>query len=170
MDIYYASWPTAWGAMGGVWGEAGLRRIILPHYQPDELLALLAWEHPNATRNDQPFELLAQRCRDYFNGKGADFADIPCEMPDEATLAGQVYRQCRLIPYGTTLSYTQLATILNKPEAPRAVASALGRNNIPLVIPCHRVRYADGKLGGFTAPGGVAFKQRMLELEGRGKR
>jgi len=164
-EQHYATWPTAWGPMGGVWGADGLERIVLPHYQPDELTALLAWEHPKAVKDDRPFEALISRCRDYFNRKSVDFLDIPCRMPAEGTLAERVYRQCRLIPPGQTRSYTQLATLIGQPDSARAVASALGRNNVPLVIPCHRVRYADGKLGGFSAPGGVQVKQRLLELE-----
>lgn len=166
-DLHYATWPTAWGAMGGVWGEKGLRRIVLPHYQPDELLQLLAWEHPKATRDDKPFEPLIQLCRDYFNGKNADFAEILCDLPGEGTFAGIVYRKCRTIAYGQTRSYLALAEMINKPDAARAVATMMSKNAIPLVIPCHRVINTGGGLGGFSAPGGIDTKKRMLDLEKR---
>lgn len=164
-DVYFAAWATAWGPMGGVMGEAGLRRIILPHYQLNDLLQLLAWEHPGTVRDDKPFEPLITLCRDYFNGKATDFSSVECDMPAESTLSGLVLRQCRQIAYGQTRSYLAIAELIKHPESARPVAAALGKNTMPLVIPCHRVTYSDGRLGGFSAPGGVEVKKRMLDLE-----
>ena len=64
--LSYAVWATAWGPMGGLTGPAGLRRIVLPHYQVDQLAELLAWEHPGAVRDEdeKPFERLIQLTRD----------------------------------------------------------------------------------------------------------
>ena len=115
--------------------------------------------------DDKPFEPLIALSRAYFNARGADFSEIPCELPDETSLGGLVLRACRKIPYGQTRSYHVLAELIARPDAARAVAGALGKNNIPLVVPCHRVTYADGRLGGFSAPGGTDLKQRMLDLE-----
>lgn len=165
--LYFSAWPTAWGPMGGVMGPAGLERIILPHYQLKDLLELLAWEHQGAVRDDKPFEPLIALCRDYFNGKVVSFDTIACAVPAETTLGGLVLRACRAIPYGQTRSYHALAQIIDRPDSARAVAAALGKNSIPLVIPCHRVTYADGSLGGFSATGGVQIKQRMLDLESK---
>jgi methylated-DNA-[protein]-cysteine S-methyltransferase len=167
-DLYYSAWATAWGPMGAVMGEAGLRRIVLPHYPLQDLLALLAWEHPGTVKDDKPFDALTALTRDYFNGKGVDFSEVLCDLPGEGTLGGLVLRACRKIPYGRTLSYHALAETIRRPDAARAVAGAMGKNGIPLVVPCHRVTYADGRLGGFSAPGGVDVKKRMLDLERRG--
>jgi methylated-DNA-[protein]-cysteine S-methyltransferase len=164
----YAAWPTAWGAMGGAWGDRGLIRLVLPHYSPADLDQILAWEHPGAKKDDKPFARLIELCRAYFAGGAADFAEIPCAMPEAASLSGTVLAACRKIPYGRTRSYSSLAEEIGSPDAARAVAAALGRNRIPLVVPCHRVLYADGRLGGFSAPGGAELKQRMLDLERRG--
>lgn len=168
-QLCFSAWATAWGPVGGVWGDEGLRRLILPHYPMDQLLALLAWEHSGAVRDDKPFEPLVALTRDYFNGKSADFDAIPCRLPAQGSLGGLVLRQCRQIPYGQTRSYLAVAELIKRPDAARAVAAALGKNDIPLVIPCHRVTYSDGRLGGFSAPGGVAIKKRMLDLERRPK-
>jgi methylated-DNA-[protein]-cysteine S-methyltransferase len=168
-DLYYSAWATAWGPIGAVMGAGGLRRLVLPHYQLKDLLALLAWEHPGAAKDDKPFEGLVERTRDYFNGKNVDFGEVVCDLPGEGTLGGLVLRACRKIPYGQSRSYHILAETIGRPDAARAVAGALGKNNIPLVVPCHRVTYADGRLGGFSAPGGTDLKQRMLNLERRGK-
>jgi methylated-DNA-[protein]-cysteine S-methyltransferase len=163
--ISYAVWPTAWGPVGGVAAEEGLCQFILPHYSLADLKALLAFENKGAAENPSAFAELAELTRQYFNGQSVDFSAIACQMPGQATLAGMVLRYCRTIPYGQTVSYSRLAQLIERPDAARAVASALGRNAIPLVIPCHRVVYAGGKLGGFSAPGGEDLKRRMLTLE-----
>lgn len=166
----FSVWATAWGPMGGVMNALGLERVILPHYQMNDLIQLLAWEHPGSTRDDKPFENLVQLCRDYFNGKAADFGGIVCDLPAEGTFAGIVLRACRQIPLGQTRSYSFLAEQIGKPDSARAVATALSKNRIPLVIPCHRVTYAGGGMGGFSAEGGTDLKRRMLELEKQGQK
>ncbi len=164
--VYYAAWPTAWGAVGAVAGR-GLRRFMLPHYRMDDLLEVLQWENAGAQRDEQPFEELIRLTREYFNGRDPDFSEIDCELPAEGTLTGKVLHVCRSIPYGETQSYGQLARQIGSPDSARPVASALGRNPIPLIVPCHRVVYSDGRSGGFSAPGGVKLKERMLAMERR---
>jgi len=162
---HYAVWSTAWGPIGAVAGAAGLRRVVLPHYARDDIEALLAWEHRGAVRDDRPFEALIELSRAYFNARPTDFSSVSCELPAETTFTGKVLRACREIPYGRTMSYSQLAIRISSPDSARAVAGALGRNPLPLVVPCHRVTYADGRAGGFSAPGGVELKRRMLAME-----
>jgi methylated-DNA-[protein]-cysteine S-methyltransferase len=74
----------------------------------------------------------------------------------------------RAVPPGTTATYGEIARAIGRsdPEAARAVGAALARNPFPIVVPCHRVLGANGKLTGFSAPGGLATKRRMLQLEG----
>lgn len=165
----YAVWATAWGPVGAVAAAGGLTRLILPHYQLDQLAELLAWEHPGSTRDDGPFQQIIELSRDYFNGRCVDFADVACRLPGEGSFSGLVLRACREIPYGQTVSYGELARRIGRPDAARAVATALGKNPIPLVVPCHRVTYSDGRLGGFSAPGGVEIKRRMLTTEAAGR-
>lgn len=164
-DRYYAVWATSWGPIGAVAGTDGLRRFVLPHYRVDDLRQLLAWEHPDTVQNDAPFEQLIELTREYFRGNTVDFAEIPCELPSSGSFSGQVYRASREIPYGQTLSYSELARKIARPDAARPVATAMSKNPIPLIVPCHRVIYADGRAGGFSAEGGIALKQRMLALE-----
>ena len=162
---FYTAWPTAWGPMGAAAGDSGLCHVVLPHYQLDDLLALLAWEHPAAARDEGPFERLIQLSRDYFNRRKTDFAELLCDLPPAGSLRGKVLRACREIPYARTESYRRVAERIGRPDAARAVAAALAKNPVPLVIPCHRVTYSDGRAGGFSAPGGVRLKQRMLATE-----
>ena len=168
-SLFFDVWATAWGPMGAVASPAGLRRVVLPHFEFNDLVELLAWEHAGATRNTAPFEALIDLSRGYFNARPVDFDDILCDLPKESTFAGTVLRACREIPYGRTLSYSQLAMQIGREDAAHAVATAMGRNPVPLVVPCHRVTYADGRAGGFSAPGGPELKQRMLDLEGTGQ-
>jgi len=166
-QLTYAVWTTAWGPMGAVCGPEGVGRIVLPHYEFDQLEKLLRWEHPGARRDEAPLVALIDRTRRYFNAEVVDFDDIPCRMPGATTFAGRVHRAARTIAYGRTRSYSALADQIGRPEAARAVAAAMGRNPLPLIVPCHRVTYADGRAGGFSAPGGVEQKRRLLELERR---
>ncbi len=163
---FHAVWSTAWGPVGAVAGDGGaLRRLVLPHYQADELAELLAWEHSGTVRDLGPFEQLIELTRAYFNAKPVAFDDIECELPGEAAFGGKVLRACRALGYRQKTNYGELAKVIGRPDAARAVAGALGKNDIPLVIPCHRVTYAGGALGGFSAAGGVEVKRRMLAME-----
>ena len=163
--LTYTVWATAWGPTAAVADGEALCRFVLPHYRMDELEDLLRWEHPGCRRQDAAFEPLIELVRQYFNGQAVRFDTISCHLPGETTFAGQVLRACRQILFGETLSYRQLALRIGREDAARAVAAALGKNRIPLVVPCHRVTYADGRAGGFSAAGGVELKQRMLAME-----
>ena len=121
---------------------------------------------PAAVEDDSPLARLRDVTQAYFEGCRVDFRDIPCALPSAEHFDGKVLWACHELLYGQTIGYSVLAERVGNPRAARAVASALGRNPIPLVVPCHRVTYADGRLGGFSAEGGVDLKRRMLELEG----
>lgn len=103
---------------------------------------------------------LRRQVREYEAGRRRTF-DVDVTFPD--SFAGRVMREMTAIPYGRTRTYGELAAALD--SAPRAVGGACGRNPVPLVVPCHRVIRADGGLGGFSSPGGVALKRRLLAHE-----
>jgi len=99
--------------------------------------------------------------RQYFAGRRAEF-DLPLALQGtQFQLA--VWRELQLVPYRQTISYGELARRIGNPNASRAVGSANGANQIPIVIPCHRVIAAGGKLGGFG--GGLPVKEALLALE-----
>lgn len=162
---YYTVFPSAWGAMGAVASEKGLIRVVLPHYTPEDLEALLAWEHKKAARNDEIFADFIAQVKNYFNRTSPDFSKIALDLPGEGTFFGKVYRACMEIPFGQTLSYRELATKVGNPDAARATATAMSQNPTPLIVPCHRVIYTNGKPGGFSAEGGEAMKLKMLAHE-----
>jgi len=96
----------------------------------------------------------------------SDLSTIALDMDEVPAFHRRVYEAARNIPPGMTLSYGDIAARVGAPGAPRAVGQALGRNPFPIIVPCHRVLAAGGKIGGFSAQGGVATKRRMLAIEG----
>jgi len=162
----YAVWTTAWGPMSAAATEEGIARVQLPHYPMRDLRELMAFEHPNAVEEESAFARFVELSRAYFNAEPVTFDDLACDLPAERTFGGRVLRACRTIPYGQTVSYARLAAMSGEEGSARAAASTMGRNPIPLIIPCHRVTYSDGRLGGFSAPAGVDQKRKMLALEG----
>ena len=89
-------------------------------------------------------------------------------MDEIAPFSHRVYETARTIPPGSTISYGELAAQMGSPRSARAVGQALGRNPFPIVVPCHRVFAAGGKVGGFSATGGTRTKLRLLSLERTG--
>lgn len=132
----------------------------------------LGWERPPLDSADgataaverQAEEL--DRCLNRFfaDGDGDVFADVAVDASGWTPFFGDVYRACRQIPSGQTIHYADLAAAAGRPAAVRAAGQAMARNRVPLVIPCHRVVSRQG-LRGFSAPGGLATKQWLLDLE-----
>jgi methylated-DNA-[protein]-cysteine S-methyltransferase len=105
--------------------------------------------------------------RHYFEGNETDFAQLALDLAGQDEFCKRVYAAARRIKWGQTTTYGTLAKELGGgPETARDVGQAMASNPIPLIIPCHRVLAAGGRIGGFSAPGGAAAKIRMLGLEG----
>jgi len=119
---------------------------------------------PEWQRNDRNPLLMeaASQLRAYFAGQLHEF-QLPLDV-DGTGFQKRVWGQVAAIPYGETRSYLQISTALGSPGAVRAVGAANGANPVPIVVPCHRVIGAHGKLVGYG--GGLAMKKRLLELEG----
>ena len=101
-----------------------------------------------------------------LGGEKQDFSAAVLDMHEVPQFHQQVYAVARTIPGGATLTYGDIATRLGDRRLAREVGEALGQNPFPIIVPCHRVLAAGGKVGGFSAPGGSTAKIRMLELEG----
>ena len=117
--------------------------------------------HDDWTRNDAAFEDARVQFTAYFAKQLRTF-DLPL-APRGTPFQLDVWRALRAIPYGETRSYRQIALIVGKPEAVRAVGAANGANPLPIVVPCHRVIGSNGSLTGFG--GGLAAKRFLLDLE-----
>ena len=101
-----------------------------------------------------------------LGGEKTDLTDITCDFSGVDPFAAKVYAATRAIPAGETLTYGAIALQLGDKQLARDVGRALGRNPLPIIVPCHRVIGANDKLTGFSAYGGVEIKRRMLAIEG----
>ena len=122
-----------------------------------------------AFKSSQPpsqINIIISRVCKHLKGELQDFRDIPVDLEGVGPFVQKVCEAAREIPAGKTVTYAELAHALGQPAAVRAVGQALGRNPIPLIIPCHRVLAAGGKPGGFSANGGRATKAKLLAIEG----
>lgn len=106
-----------------------------------------------------------ERVQALLAGEAIDLADIPLDLEAAPEFHRKVYEVARTIPPGRTMTYGEIARRLGVPHESREVGQALGKNPIAIIVPCHRVLGADGKMGGFSANGGVSTKRRMLEIE-----
>lgn len=158
--LYYYVFKTPAGWVGVLGSGGGLKRLTLPGSSEEAVHKVL--NAGGAVPSPQRFRGLVERLRVYFAGGKVDF---PEEVDLSAATAFQreVWEATRLIPWGETRSYAWLAERIGKPRAVRAVGNALGRNPLPVIIPCHRVLASNGRLGGFS--GGLAMKKYLLCLE-----
>jgi methylated-DNA-[protein]-cysteine S-methyltransferase len=106
------------------------------------------------------------RLKSYLAGEKVDFAGVALDLTGVSEFHRKVYEAACRIGWGRTMTYGDLARQAGAPGAARAVGQALGRNPVPIVVPCHRILASGGKVGGFSAFGGAATKERLLALEG----
>jgi methylated-DNA-[protein]-cysteine S-methyltransferase len=164
----FALFDTAIGRCGIAWGEHGVTGVQLPEAGETETRARMLHRFPAAGETAPPPEVekAVERIVALLRGEAGDLLEVTLDMDQVPAFHRRVYEVARAIPPGKTLSYGDIAARLGAPGAARAVGQALGRNPFPIVVPCHRVLAAGGKIGGFSAQGGVATKRRMLALEG----
>jgi len=171
-SLKYAIFKTKWGYFGLAGTEYTLCQSCLPDSGPEkikrELLknSSLANRKPKIKPDKNLFKTLQEQIIAYFDGACTDLGvDIPLTLDGLSPFYKSVLTTCRGVEFGQTISYSTLAKKLGRPTAIRAVGNALAKNPLPLIIPCHRVVRSDGKIGGFSAQGGIRLKKRMLELE-----
>ena len=118
-----------------------------------------------AVRDPAALAPIAEQIQAYFAGTRLRF-DAPLDLDQLTPFQTSVLQTARRIPPGSVWTYGRVARALGKPQASRAVGQALGRNPVPIVIPCHRVIASDGSLGGYSGGGGLESKRFLLQLEG----
>ena len=161
--LFTLSAPTAIGRFRLIASAQGLRRICWPKSKPLATLNLLAISKaPPATAGF--LKTTAAQLADYFLGCKVCFT-APLDLTPLTPFARKVLTALSHLPPGQTTTYSQLAAQVSSPNAARAVGSVLAHNPLPLIIPCHRVLSRSGTVGGFSAPAGVALKQRLLLME-----
>lgn len=167
----HAVFETELGYMALAWNEVGLTRLCLPeksHLAAERRLLRLAGElvMPGPPAAPDWVIALIGDIRRYAAGADVDFSSVPVDLAGIEQFRLDIYAAARRLGYGETTTYGGLAEKSGHKGLFRETGAALGSNPIPLVIPCHRIVAAGGKIGGFSATGGSATKERMLELEG----
>ena len=165
--------PTALGTCGLAWSDAGLAAFVLPGREEAETtawLARLAGTDAKAVAAEAApgwvRDLVGQVQR-HLAGELQDFSRVPLDAHRVSAAAWRVYAAARAIPAGQTATYGDLAKAVGDPAAnSRAVGAFMGSNPWPLIVPCHRVIGAKGRLTGFSSAGGVRLKARLLAIEG----
>lgn len=170
MKTSYVIFDTALGFAGLAWNEAGVTRFQLPAASAETTTRNLLRRAPDAEAAMPP-PAIAQTvdaAKRYFAGETIDFSDVTLDLEGQDDLFRAIYAAARRVRYGETTTYGGLAKAIGRTdwEAARDVGQAMAKNPVALIIPCHRVLAAGGKIGGFSAPGGAETKAKMLALEG----
>ncbi|MEO9132567.1 MAG: methylated-DNA--[protein]-cysteine S-methyltransferase [Sphingomonas sp.] len=165
----YRLFETAHGIAAIAWRADGIVSFRLPAPSPNATELALLRQLPNAILDEPPPDVAATiaAAKRYFDGEKTDFSSVPLDLGAQNHFFAQVYETVRRLGWGQITTYGAVARELGAgPEAARDVGQAMASNPIPLIIPCHRVLAAGGKVGGFSAPGGSTSKLKMLAIEG----
>jgi methylated-DNA-[protein]-cysteine S-methyltransferase len=167
----YTLFDTALGRCGLAWGPRGIAAVELPGRDDASLRRRIRRALPGARQAVPPHAI--QEAIDAIVALLAGEPDhaldaVALDMDEVPEFNRRVYDAARRIPAGSTLSYGAVAERIGEPGSAQAVGQALGSNPFPVIVPCHRVLAADGSLRGFSAPGGIETKRRMLAIEGAG--
>jgi methylated-DNA-[protein]-cysteine S-methyltransferase len=164
VDVGFAEVDSPFGRLLVAVTSRGLLRLAYPDEAPDRVLEELADRvSPRILRAPARTDTIVRQLGEYFEGDRLRF-EVPVDWSLTGGFGRRVLRTTARIPYGDVRTYGQVATGAGSPRAYRAAGNALGANPIPIVVPCHRVVQAGGRLGGYT--GGVERKEFLLRLEG----
>ena len=163
----FTLFDTAIGRCGIAWSGRGVLAVQLPEADERHTRARLVWRFPQAREAPPPpaVERALEGIAALLRGERVDLSAVALDLDGVPPFHRRVYEVARTIAPGATLSYGEVAARRGAPRSARAVGQALGRNPLPILVPCHRVLAAGGKPGGFSANGGVATKLRLLAIE-----
>jgi methylated-DNA-[protein]-cysteine S-methyltransferase len=165
---YFCLIDTAFGRVGLAWSELGLVRLQLPAGDEARTRQLLTG-YLDGAEADPPDWLkpVIARLQQYFAGDKVDLSGVPLDLDGKPEFMRRLYQEMLKLEWGETVTYGGLAERVGMPPgAAQSVGQAMGRNPIPIIIPCHRVLASGNTMGGFSAPGGTRTKLKLLELEG----
>jgi methylated-DNA-[protein]-cysteine S-methyltransferase len=168
--MQYTVFETALGIAGIAWNDVGITRFQLPSASAEATNRNLSRLVPGADATEPPSHIAgaAAAVKRYFAGEKVDFSCLTLDLAGQDEFSRKVYTAARRVGYGETTTYGGLAKAIGRSdwEAARNVGQAMAKNPVTLIIPCHRVLAAGGRIGGFSAPGGAETQAKMLELEG----
>ena len=166
--LSFTLFQTAIGYCGIVWSGRGIASVRIAEKSEQSVRNRIVRRYPGAREVSPPPD--SQRAIadivTLLNGEAKDLSSVALDFDGVPDFNRRVYEVARTIRPGETLSYGEIAARLGDRSLARDVAQALSENPFPIVVPCHRVLAAGGKMGGFSAPGGVRTKLRMLSIEG----
>lgn len=165
--LSFCLFPTPIGSCALVWRGEAIIGAQLPEADEQTARRRLARRFPAASEAPPPAFIAAAK-RDIvalLAGEVRDLSHLPLDLDAASAFERRVYEIAICIPPGETLTYGEVARRIGEPGAARAVGVALGRNPVPIIVPCHRVLAAGGRTGGFSADGGVETKLRLLTIE-----
>lgn len=168
-ERYYSVFETEAGFAAIGWNAKGINSFRLPAGSAREAERALLRRLPDAqpVSPPPPVQAVIDDARRYFAGERVDFGQVPVDLGAQQPFFDRVYAAVRALGWGETATYGAIAKLLEVgPEFARDVGQAMASNPVPLIIPCHRVTAANGKIGGFSAPGGSSSKALMLGIEG----
>jgi len=167
-DQGYTLFDTAIGRCAIAWTAGGVAALQLPEASDGATRARLRRRHADLEEAPPPPEVARAigAIVALLEGEDSDLSGIALDMGPVPAFNRQVYEIARRIPPGRTRTYGEIATELGDRALARDVGQALGQNPFAIIVPCHRVLGANGKVGGFSANGGVETKLRMLTIEG----
>jgi methylated-DNA-[protein]-cysteine S-methyltransferase len=169
-SIHHCVFDTAVGPCGVAWSARGLVAVQLPEASAAATeKRLTARVHSTGAATPPAWVgAVVVDIQRYLAGERVDFAAVPVDLLSLDPFRRKLYETMRTLGWGTTTTYGALARELGLMdwEGARDVGEAMGRNPVPIVIPCHRVLAAGNKLGGFSARGGASTKAKLLALEG----
>ena len=169
-SVHHYIFDTAIGPCGVAWNDRGLVGMQLPEQDRAATERRLAAKAQSAGAAEPPPSVAAvvDDIKRYLAGEQVDFAAVAVDLSSLDPYRQKLYATMRALAWGSTTTYGELAKKLGATgwEGARDVGEAMGRNPVPVVIPCHRVLAAGGKLGGFSAHGGAKTKAKLLALEG----
>ena len=166
-DQGFTVFDTALGPCGIAWGARGIIGVQIPEGDHANTRGRMQRRFPSAQEKEPPPHV-ARVIDDIvalMQGERRDFDYVALDLDNAPEFYRKVWDIARMIPHGQTLTYGEIAIRLGDKLLSRDVGTALGKNPCPIVVPCHRVLAANGKTGGFSAPGGVDTKLKMLSIE-----
>jgi methylated-DNA-[protein]-cysteine S-methyltransferase len=164
----FTLFDTAVGHCAIAWGARGIVAVQLPERSDSATLARMLRRYPSAQASPPPTAVqhAIANIAALLRGEARDLSAVALDMDQVPPFHQRVYAVARTIPPGATLSYGEVAAQLGDRAAARDVGEAMGQNPFPVIVPCHRVVAAGGRVGGFSAAGGITTKLRLLEIEG----
>lgn len=163
--MHYCLIETAIGTFGLGWTDAGVARVALPDSKTSAVGQRMAQFGTQSAGPDGRIADLVAAIQAYGRGDRVQFNAVPLDFAGQSEFHRKVYDDILKLGWGETTTYGDIARRLGDVQLSRAVGAALGANPIPLIVPCHRVLASNGRAGGFSAPGGVSSKMKLLALE-----